>query len=174
MQTGPIPLRVRGRDGRGFGGKTLRVGDLAKQTGKTVRALHLYEELGLLVPVERSKGGYRLYDADSVLRVSWISKLQDMGFSLSEIKTIVEEFEHTRSAPNAMHRVDLLFRDKLAETRVQIAKLKALEAELESSLSYLDGCGTCDPSRLLDACNACDVHEPVGDAPTLVAGFHTS
>ena len=39
----------------------LKVGELAKRTGKTVRAIHLYEELGLLAPAVRSKGGFRLY-----------------------------------------------------------------------------------------------------------------
>ena len=42
----------------------LRVGDLARQTGKTVRAIHLYEELGLLAPATRSSGGFRLYDSN--------------------------------------------------------------------------------------------------------------
>src|SRR5262245_60929171 len=86
---------------------SLRVGDLAKQTGKTVRALHLYEELGLLVPAHRSKGGFRLYHADSVVRVRWIGKLQDMGFSLTEIRQVLTEWERSgsRSAPEAMQRI---------------------------------------------------------------------
>src|SRR5690348_14244130 len=71
----------------------LRVGDLAKRTGKTVRALHLYEEHGLLAPAERSGGGYRLYTRESELRVRWIDKLQQMGFSLSDIKQIVRDVE---------------------------------------------------------------------------------
>ncbi len=43
--------------------RSLKVGELAKRTGKTVRAVHLYEELGLLAPAVRSKGGFRLYPA---------------------------------------------------------------------------------------------------------------
>ena len=39
----------------------LKVGELARRTGKTARAIHLYEELGLLTPAVRSKGGFRLY-----------------------------------------------------------------------------------------------------------------
>ena len=42
--------------------KQMKVGDLSRQTGKTVRALRLYEELDLLHPVARSHGGFRLYD----------------------------------------------------------------------------------------------------------------
>ena len=39
--------------------KRMKIGQLARKTGKTVRALHLYEEMGLLSP-ERSDGGFRL------------------------------------------------------------------------------------------------------------------
>jgi DNA-binding transcriptional MerR regulator len=80
---------------------TLRVGDLAKRTGKTVRALHLYEEHGLLAPAQRSSGGYRLYNRASELRVRWIDKLQQMGFSLTDIKQIVQDVENSRNAPRA-------------------------------------------------------------------------
>ena len=44
----------------------LKVGELARRTGKTVRAIHLYEELGLLTPAVRSKGGFRLYSGRAV------------------------------------------------------------------------------------------------------------
>jgi hypothetical protein len=66
--------------------RTFKVGELAKRSQKTVRALHLYEDLGLLNPVSRSKGGYRLYNAESVDRVTWIAKLQSIGFSLPELQ----------------------------------------------------------------------------------------
>ena len=48
----------------------LKVGELAKKTGKTVRAVHLYEELGLLAPAVRSKGGFRLYHGKAVKRIA--------------------------------------------------------------------------------------------------------
>ena len=47
----------------------LRIGDLARATGKTVRAIHLYEERGLLKPATRSSGGFRLYDPSAVERL---------------------------------------------------------------------------------------------------------
>ena len=51
-----------------------QIGDLARETGKTVRAIHLYEELGLLTPAGRSKGRFRLYGAESRVRIRWIAK----------------------------------------------------------------------------------------------------
>src|SRR5688572_22226370 len=69
------------------GGTLMQVGDLARESGKTVRAIHLYEELGLLKPAARSKGRYRLYSSEALTRIRWIGKLQDMGFSLTDIQT---------------------------------------------------------------------------------------
>ncbi|HVT06543.1 MAG TPA: MerR family transcriptional regulator, partial [Polyangia bacterium] len=83
----------------------LKVGELAKRTGKTVRAVHLYEELGLLSPAVRSKGGFRLYSGKAVKRIDWIQKLQDLGFSLTEIKAFLRDWEESDAAPKAMARV---------------------------------------------------------------------
>src|ERR1700733_4830782 len=67
----------------------LQVGDLAKASGKTVRAIHHYEEIGLLRPHARSKGRYRLYDRASLARLRWIGKLHDLGLSLAQIQEMV-------------------------------------------------------------------------------------
>jgi MerR family transcriptional regulator, copper efflux regulator len=150
----------------------LQVGDLAKAAGKTVRAIHLYEELGLLRPHARSKGRYRLFGEDSLVRVRWIGKLQDLGLSLTDIQGIVREWETAPSAPGAMRLMRDTYRTRLAETRAQIARLRALENELAASLEYLDTCHTCDPARLIHACTRCDLHSCEQHAPDLVAGFH--
>jgi len=150
----------------------LQVGDLARQTGKTVRAMHLYEELGLLRPVGRSKGGYRLYAAAAPLRIRWIQKLQDMGFSLTDIQTVVRDWEQSGSAPRAMTKMRAVYTKKLEETRAHLRRLAQLEHELEQSLEYLDTCDVCEPDRLLSTCRACN-HHPCDDSvvPELVSGF---
>jgi MerR family copper efflux transcriptional regulator len=155
------------------GAKYLRVGDLAQRTGKTVRAMHLYEELGLLKPERRSEGGFRLYGADALVRVRWISKLQEMGFSLPDIRELVGDLEVKGSASAAMTRVRALYAKKVEETRAQIERLRSLEGELERSIAYLDTCDTCDPDRLVTACARCDQqHHECQTAPELVAGLH--
>jgi DNA-binding transcriptional MerR regulator len=163
----PPPRATSGRVAR-----TLKVGELARLAGKTVRALHLYEERGLLDPIERSKGGFRLYAEEALVRVRWIAKLQDMGFSLTEIQTMLRQWERSGSAPSAMLRVGELLKDKLEETREQITRLRALEEELRSSLEYLETCPTCSPKQELTACTACELHGQDELAPDLVAGFH--
>lgn len=151
--------------------RTYKVGELARKTGKTVRALHLYEERGLLDPVERSRGGYRLYGDDAVTRVNWIGKMQEMGCSLSDLQAIAAQWSRKRSAPAVMARIEATLREKLAETRAQIARMQTLEAELEASLEYLQTCPSCDSAMSLDGCRACEMHPEDQPAPDLIAGF---
>jgi DNA-binding transcriptional MerR regulator len=153
----------------------LQVGELARLTGKTVRAIHHYEEIGLLRPHKRSDGNYRLYAHDAVARVRWISKLNDLGMSLSEIQRIVALWEHAPSAPGAMAEVRRLYRAKLDEVHAQVARLSALEDELNASLEYLDTCeSSCDPGELIAACSSCTVHSPSEIEPDLVAGLYAN
>jgi MerR family copper efflux transcriptional regulator len=155
--------------------KPLRVGELAKRTGKTVRALHLYEEMGLLRPVHRSKGGFRLYSPSAVKRVEWIQKLQDAGFSLHDLQELLNGVsERGGVASLAMGRVRQVFAERLRDTRDQIHRLTQLERDLEASLAYLEGCRSCEPqAHDIQECPTCNHngHEE-GAQPILVAGIH--
>lgn len=67
----------------------LKVGELAKRTGLTVRTLHHYDEIGLLRPTGRSEGNYRLYAAPDVARLHAIQALRGLGLSLDEIGRLI-------------------------------------------------------------------------------------
>ena len=151
----------------------MKIGELARKTGKTSRALHLYEELGLLQPATRTEGGFRLYGADEIARVYWISKLQDMGFSLPQIQSLLGSVAASATAPEAMQGVRELFRAKLDETRKQVTRLLQLERDLAESLAYLEGCRVCSEPAAPEICSSC-ASDRRGDEPTpsLVAGIH--
>jgi MerR family copper efflux transcriptional regulator len=154
------------------GEKLLRVGELAKAVGKTVRAMHLYEELGLLKPAQRSDGGFRLYGEDAVGRIHWIVKLQAIGFTLGEIQGFVNDFEDAGSGREATDRVRAVFGQKQQEIRDQITKLQVIENDMTEALEYLDSCQSCSPKFTPTECGACD-HEGhhIGEAPGLFAGL---
>ncbi len=166
------PRPPQGAIDDGEGEKLLQVGDLAKAGGKTVRAIHHYEEIGLLKPHARSKGRYRLYDQNAVDRVRWIGKLHDLGLSLSQIQELLATWEKAPSAPAAMAQIRAVYAQKLEETRAQIARLAALQRELEASLGYLDTCEVCSPGELVAACCNCNVHDRTAGEPELVFGIH--
>ena len=154
----------------------IKVGDLSRRTGKTVRAIHLYEELGLLSPPVRSKGGFRMYSGDGVKRIEWIQKLQDMGFSLTEIKAFLRVWEESATAPEAMATVREIFTDKLRETRETITRLSHLADELSESLAYLERCRSCSPNQGQNECCSCENHGADREVPLLVDGIakHTN
>jgi DNA-binding transcriptional MerR regulator len=156
-----------------MGEELLQVGELAKATGKTVRAIHLYEELGLVRAHERSKGRYRLFNEEALVRVRWITKLQSLGLSLSEIQELVREQEASGTAQFAASRLREVYRKKLEETQNKLTELRALEAELKDSLAYLDACNTACASELpVHSCPSCERHPERPTAPELVAGVH--
>ena len=147
----------------------LQVGELARATGKTVRAIHLYESMGLIQQARRSKGRYRLFAPEAKGRIEWINKLQLIGLSLTEIQTIVQQRKQSDSASRAARELKDVYSAKLEDVRREMAKLRGLEAELEASLSFLETCAAdCCRSQTLDGCASCS-HGSAG-MPSLVVG----
>ena len=69
----------------------MKVGQLARKTGLTVRTLHYYEEVGLLVPAQRTEAGHRVYGAGEVVRLQKVMLLRQLGFSLEEIRACLDQ-----------------------------------------------------------------------------------
>ncbi|HEX7636229.1 MAG TPA: MerR family transcriptional regulator [Noviherbaspirillum sp.] len=69
----------------------LKVGELAKRTGLTVRTLHHYDAIGLLTPSARSDAGYRLYNQTDIARLHSIQALRHLGLPLSDIGSMLTE-----------------------------------------------------------------------------------
>ncbi|GGY74919.1 MerR family transcriptional regulator [Pseudoduganella plicata] len=67
----------------------LKIGQLARHAGLTVRTLHHYDSIGLLSPSARSDSGYRLYSRDDVARLHQIQALRSFGITLADIGTLL-------------------------------------------------------------------------------------
>ncbi len=67
----------------------LKIGELAKRTGLSVRTLRHYDEIGLLTPSGRTEAGYRLYSMQDVKRLQHILSLKQLGFSLKKITEVL-------------------------------------------------------------------------------------
>lgn len=68
----------------------LKVGELARRTGLTVRTLHHYDEIGLLKPSLHTEAGYRLYTRADVARLQQVLSLRQLGFALEEISDCLD------------------------------------------------------------------------------------
>jgi DNA-binding transcriptional MerR regulator len=70
--------------------QALKVGELARRTGLTVRALHHYHEIGLLRPSLHTESGHRLYTEADVARLQQVLSLRQLGFSLEEVRDCLD------------------------------------------------------------------------------------
>ena len=147
------------------------VGEVAELTGVTVRTLHHYDELGLLSPSGRSEAGYRLYSYGDLDRLREILIWRALGFSLTEIKAFLRDWEESDAAPKAMARVREIFSDKLRETKETITRLQRLVGDLTETLAYMDSCRACEPTHTQTECGTCGIHGHDGRAPLLVEGI---
>lgn len=70
--------------------EALKVGELARRTGLTIRTLHHYDEIGLLKPSLHTESGHRLYAASDVARLQQVLSLRQLGFSLEEVRACLD------------------------------------------------------------------------------------
>ncbi len=106
----------------------MKVGELAKRTGVSVRTLHYYDEIGLLSPLRRSEASYRLYAAEDIVRLQQIKSLRQLGFTLEEIREWLD-----RPASSVEHVIGL----HINRLREQIALQRRLCERLEAIMSGL-------------------------------------
>ncbi len=99
------------------------IGELAKQTGMTVRALHHYDAIGLLVPTGRSAAGHRRYETQDIVRLQHIISLKQLGFPLAEAKTLLD---------NPDFRPDVAIRWQLQRVTEHIRLQEDLRRRLEA------------------------------------------
>ena len=103
--------------------KRWKVGELARESGLTVRTLHHYDEIGLLTPSERSGSGYRLYAEEDVRRLYRIVALRQIGLSLDEVKASLGDGSDPRETLRR-HLDDIQRRIELHERlRARVTKI---------------------------------------------------
>ncbi|NUP62311.1 MAG: MerR family transcriptional regulator [Nonomuraea sp.] len=72
------------------GDTLLTIGDLARRTGLTVKAIRFYSDRGIVPPTQRSPSGYRLYDAGAAARLDLVRTLRELGVGLPTIRKVVD------------------------------------------------------------------------------------
>ena len=120
---------------------TLRqIGEVVDAVGLSLRTVRFYEEAGLVIPVARTAGGFRLYDDQSVARLRLIMQMKPLGFTLDEMRLLIEARDRL-DAPDlpADERADVLGRlemfaaaakEKCAELEEQLSVARAFSAGL--------------------------------------------
>lgn len=110
----------------------LRIGEVALATGLTQRTIRYYEEIGLLPPTTRTNGDYRLYSEADVKRLAEIVRLKSLlGFSLSDIKQIIEGEETRTQLRSEYHASD--------DASTRLTKLEGAIRIAQAQLALVEG-----------------------------------
>jgi DNA-binding transcriptional MerR regulator len=127
----------------------LKIGELARRAGCTVKAVRFYEATGLLPPPPRSAAGYRLYDDRHLRCLQLIQRSKRLGLSLAKIRTLVV---HLGAGPRPGTRLgphlERLVRDELKSVTARLEQLDVLRAELEAVLARIHGADGALPAEL--------------------------
>lgn len=108
-----------------------KIGELARRTGLTVRTLHHYDEIGLLVPARRTRSGHRLYGFDELERLQRILSLRQLGFSLEEIGGCLESSDFSLLQVLELHVARL--RERVEHERRLLNRLETVARQLRAA-----------------------------------------
>src|SRR4051812_27526351 len=123
-----------------MGADGLRVGELARRTGLTVRTLHHYDAIGLVRPSRHTAAGYRVYTAADVARLQQVLSLRQLGFSLEEIRECLDRPGFSPREVVGLH---------LARLREQIELQRKLCERLEGIAAVFRTAGGGSPHAFL-------------------------
>jgi DNA-binding transcriptional MerR regulator len=114
----------------------VQIGQVSEQTGLSVDAIRFHEKQRLLERAPRTDGGFRLFGREDIERIRFIRSVQQLGFSLPEIRELlILERDHGEACS---HVRDLL-QGKLSTVRGKVQELRALERQLVKSLRKCEG-----------------------------------
>ena len=109
----------------------MTVGEIAKKMGVTVRTLQYYDKEGLLSPSAESGGGRRLYTSKDIIKLFQIQFMQNLGFSLEEIKTRIPTIETPEDVSKALAEQENELRGKLKSLKDVLVSIEELKTGVE-------------------------------------------
>ena len=116
----------------------LQIGAVASRSGLTVKTIRFYCDEGLIQPINRSDGGYRLFDQAVFAELTLIRTLRAMEIPLQDVRQILEA---RRSGVCTCSALQTRIRVKAGEIGERIVALRGLQAELVAMLDSWEACG---------------------------------
>ncbi|MEY2341035.1 heavy metal-responsive transcriptional regulator [Acidithiobacillus sp. IBUN Pt1247-S3] len=122
------------------------IGRLAREAGLAAETLRYYERIGLIRPIQRTQSNYRLYDGEAESRLRFIRRAQNLGFSLAEVKELLDISSHPE---NDMAAVKEIAEGKIVDIEEKIADLQRMRTALQSVSERCPGHGSVDGCPIL-------------------------
>jgi DNA-binding transcriptional MerR regulator len=141
----------------------MRIGEVSKQSGVPVGTIRFYERRKLLKPAPRTFSGYRSYASQDIHVIKGIKEIQELGFTLKEIKELLD-LHHVSTclankpkAPRGVQRMIILTQDKLRSIEKKIQLLRKMQKDVGRMLGNLR----------TEAGKACPVARQLPQGPTV-------
>ena len=128
--------------GSGSAASQLQIGAVAERTGLSIRTLRHYDEVGLVTPSARTPGGFRLYTADDVARLTTIRRMKPLGFTLEEMRTLLaslDALDEPATGPDARREARAFVADCHARAEESCRTLRVQLAYAEEFRDLLAG-----------------------------------
>lgn len=126
----------------------MNIGQLSRRTGVPIDTVRYYEKQHLLPAPTRSASGYRHYEADDVLRLTFIRRAKVLGFTLEEIRDLLAL---SRNDSGDMAGIRAAAADKLADVERRLAELTRVRDGLRTLVDACHGHGALDQCPILSA-----------------------
>jgi len=127
---------------------SLTIGQVTKRAGINLQTIRYYERQGILAPVSRTDAGYRMFSSESVRRIRFIKRAQELGFSLKEIKDLLSLRLDTHTTQADIRK---RARAKIADVEQKILHLQAIHARLLRMAKDCSGCGSLKGCPILES-----------------------
>ncbi|ACT02323.1 MerR family transcriptional regulator [Paenibacillus sp. JDR-2] len=116
----------------------MRIGELARRAGVTQRTVRHYESIGLMPPGEREGSGQHYYNEESLERLRKIDQLKRLGFSLDEMREVVQLYFIDPSGVQTKRKALDILRQHLAETDQKMSELERFRGEMQSMIDHFE------------------------------------
>ena len=136
----------------------IKIGAFAKLADTNLRTLRYYEEVGLLRPTARSRGGFRYYRRADLNRIALIRNLQELGLTLDEIGDLIKDRDLPGERPELMNRVNETLRANRELLNNRLDQLQSQIGEVDAARAKLAECEDCEvvPGPHNNHCEPCE------------------
>lgn len=128
----------------------MSIGTLSRRTGTSVATIRFYEQQGLLDPAERTPSGYRQFQPETVSRLRFIERAKGLGFSLSDILTLMKLEDQPGASAADVKRAVV---EKLAEIDAKLDELGRMRDSLAQLAARCDGQSDLQHCPILESLN---------------------
>jgi MerR family copper efflux transcriptional regulator len=134
----------------------LKIGELARRTGVTLRTIRYYQSLGLIEAARRTRGGLHLYATETCDRIQFIRDLRSLDISLTGIRAMLERRRLARTGAEGARDVLATLTASLGDIERRLQQYLGLRQKVTEALEVLETCRQCSTRPLQDACDACE------------------